>query len=879
MRALRLWRLALRLSWRSTIAAPGRALVLALLIAVPGAGAVAYASIQAASIPSPEAHATSLIGQAQSEAGISVAELEPHSAGDVHDVERRALSVLPSGSRLLPNMTTSTRFAVGTGTAGMGSALVPGVWRLVDLADPGTRGMYRLAEGSLPVSPGETAISPALAARLRAQVGVTIRAGELSPGLRVSGIVVDRQNTDALIAVSPPSDSEMDRLLAARDGDGSSVSMGWLVFTDPEALPRLYDAAGFSLSTRADLMREVRQAAEARNNRPGTLGVLALTLVESGLLVGAAFAMAARRRVQELGLLAVAGADPRARRRFLTASGVLMGGIAALLTVPVGVGISAALRGPLAAAARQEWESLRLDPVVSVAAPVLVFLAAVLAAWASGRNVASVSAVGIVARSGRVQPPPRRGALIAVLLATSISALLFGALARWSAAVFLGTALALPALAIALGRLLSALRERLGRAGFATRNAFRDAAANPGRSSALATAIAVPFVISLVVANALGGLSLRGDQEYTPATPLGSALFRGHVAPATQAVAQASVALNATVVPFVRAGVTVTSGSAGGTGSLVQVTVDNPVLRCVNAASRQGQPLDVDRCSEAHGGGVPFPIVGIAGESYLEAALGAKLPAGPRAALAAGKAVVLDPSLIGEDGSVEIQIAGFTVGFGDSAGPSAVPGGRRRIPAVLMRAEPYRDLPQIVLTERGAKSYGLEATSDRGLLFVGTTMPSQQQEDRARALLDSGDGQSSLVVERGPEAVRYVTRILLIVGLALVLITLGVVAMAVALSTGQLRQDFATLAAIGAPPRVRRSIAAAQSFLMSAVGVGLGFLVGAAGAITLDLTLDLPIWFTGWWLLLLVAFLTVVAGTAVGALTAPSRLPISRRYG
>lgn len=876
-RVLRLWRLALRLSWRSARASMGKSVLLSLLTAVPAILGVAYASIQVTSSPSPDVFAASLMGQAQSQAVVGSADAAPHSAQGVRGAERRALGVLPRGSRLFLDVTASARFTVSGGSSDSRSRVVPGVLRLVALADPGTRGLYRLVLGSVPRSSGEVVLSERLAARLGVQVGQMVRAQPVSRLMKVTGIVVSGQNTDALIAVSVPDDAALDALLAAGDQADSTASAGWLVFADRLALPRLSDA-GFSLLTRQDARRLAANGARQKANVPGTLAVLALTLAESGLLVGAAFTMAARRRRQELGLLAVAGADPRMRRRILAGSGALVGGVAALVTVPLAALLAALLKAPLAEASRQEWESLRLDPLVTASAPAMAFASALVAAWISGRSIASLSPVAIVKAGSPVRPAARRGVLTAVALLLGTAALCLGFVTGDVALALAGTGLGIPALAVAVARLLPLLREHLAGLPFPTRNAVRDAAANPGRSAALATAIATLFVVTLVASNTIGGLAMRTAREYVPGSPMGSAVFDTMSVPLRQAAAQAGVVLNASPVPFVQAGLDAPGTTRNGK-DLVPVTAANPVLSCVNGSGRGGQEPDVDRCSRAYGGRTPFPIVGIADASLVEAISGVQLTAGERAALTGGQALALDRDLIRADGTVGVRILGFTTTTGD-AGTTEPPGGEVRLPAVAVgHVRPYANLPEVVVTSRTARRYGLRPAPRQGILFAGQQVPTEQQEDQARALLDTGDGKSSLVVERGPQGERLLMRILLVVAGALVVATLGIVAMAVALSTSQLRQDFATLAAIGTPPRIRRAIAGAQAAMMSCLGIGMGLVAGGFGAVAVSRALALPIWYTGWWILLLTATLTIVSGAVVGALTAPARLPISRRYG
>lgn len=110
-------------------------------------------------------------------------------------------------------------------------------------------------------------------------------------------------------------------------------------------------------------------------------------------------------------------------------------------------------------------------------------------------------------------------------------------------------------------------------------------------------------------------------------------------------------------------------------------------------------------------------------------------------------------------------------------------------------------------------------------------------------------------------------------------VTLAAGAVAVGLTTAEMRDDMATLAAVGAGSRLRRGIAAAQAGLLVGIGVLLGVVAGvapAAGMVAFrrDLEWQLP------WLPLTVTVLVtpVLAVLATALLTRP-RLVLTRRVG
>jgi putative ABC transport system permease protein len=108
-------------------------------------------------------------------------------------------------------------------------------------------------------------------------------------------------------------------------------------------------------------------------------------------------------------------------------------------------------------------------------------------------------------------------------------------------------------------------------------------------------------------------------------------------------------------------------------------------------------------------------------------------------------------------------------------------------------------------------------------------------------------------------------------------VTLGAAGVATGLAQADARADLATLAAVGAPPRVRRILTAFHA----AVVAGLGALLGTASGLVPMLGFlyaDPEMQFVAPWRNLLVIALVVPAAAAVSAgLLTRSRLPLVRR--
>jgi putative ABC transport system permease protein len=110
-------------------------------------------------------------------------------------------------------------------------------------------------------------------------------------------------------------------------------------------------------------------------------------------------------------------------------------------------------------------------------------------------------------------------------------------------------------------------------------------------------------------------------------------------------------------------------------------------------------------------------------------------------------------------------------------------------------------------------------------------------------------------------------------------VTLAAGAVAVGLATSEMRDDLSTLAAVGAGPRLRRRIAAAQAGLI----VGIGALLGVAGGIAPAAGLvafrrDLE-WHVPWLPLVITVLVAPALAVAATALLTRPRLILVRRMG
>jgi putative ABC transport system permease protein len=271
------------------------------------------------------------------------------------------------------------------------------------------------------------------------------------------------------------------------------------------------------------------------------------------------------------------------------------------------------------------------------------------------------------------------------------------------------------------------------------------------------------------------------------------------------------------------------------------------------------------RCKSYFGGGPAMEGghfgIPVGGPELLRALTG-KSSAEAEAALAAGGMVVFDPSLVSSGKSA------LRVSSDDGAQHTVtLPAAYLSVPIVVAPAV----VAPAALSSLGQ---GVEAEPMQ-LLFTMNRMPTEQEEDRARATIDATGEEAYLQVERGYVSDYGPGLLALLIGSAV--ITLGAAGIATGLAQADARPDHATLAAVGAPPAVRRKLSMFQAAVIAVLGTLLGI---AAGFVPVsaylravpDMRIIIP------WTALAVTLIGVplLAALCAGLFTR-SRVPMERR--
>lgn len=899
----------LRFAWRLAVRSLTRdrrhAVLVVAAIAVPLMVATAALTATLSSTLSPLRELDATIGPAASAlvdtyqgAGLvqspeGAADPPQQSTADpvaVSRYEDRLRAALAPNQQLHRWIALSARWTTGDGRYRDGGALVE-----TDLGDSAVAQAVPLAAGHLPTRPGQVVVDHAVAAQLRIGVGSTL-AVSAPPGFQDGTTALPRTQV-TVVGVAAPIPGATDRLdgfalpgtaLAPPATTLGPPSVRWLIAGGPVTWGQVQavNDIGSVVLSRAVLTapppRSQVSYADTTGSSMSRGDVIALQLIGVGvlgllaLLVAPAFTVSARRARRDLGLLAAAGA----RRADLQVAVGLQGVGAGLAGTGIGVG-----GGLLAAAAirlavhltgsvampdlRIPWGALVVVGVLGVVGPT------VAASWPA-RHAAREDPVTVLAQ--RHHAPVRRRARTTPML-TTVAVGTLGAVAgvvTHSPAVLTGGSLVLLAgMLLALGPLVGRVALVAPYLTAPVRYALRDADRHRSRSVPAIAGVLAACTLAVATGAFVASLDAHDEAAYHPPSGRGTIRVSSADLPsvdgssvaepsATQWAAMTQtvrdhVTLTGTVLP-VYAGIA-TGANAGPNGVWIEPAAGaTPLPSSTVTYPASWQPATQPNAPLVDDGTV-IARSGLPGAT--EAA----------AALAAGRVVVAHAGQIEAGGS-----ARFTVSHATTATEVTVPA-----TAVDLGTDSLR----LIVPPSLAARFSL-TTVQVGLLATATTLPDEDTQHSAEAALGAVVPGITMAVERGPQPAGSAD-LAILVG-ATVFLALTSAGMCAALAAADSVPDLATLAAVGARRRLRRRIAAAQTGVITLLGVWLGTPIGllfavalvtvrryaGAGADGADGTwqLHLP------WGLLALMLLVIPAVTLTGAwLLTPGRLPTARRVG
>jgi putative ABC transport system permease protein len=902
------WRTAIRIARREARRAKGRAFLVVAMIAVPVAALAFGAVIQNTFTPTAGEAADRMMGSAQAlvvwpytgQALQLPSELAYFPAGgpsaatptpSTPPTTERMLAELPAGSRAITEQRTSVGIRTAAGTGSIGA-------RLLDYADPLARGLYRQLSGHAPANADEVALTPAASRRIAAGLGGTVSLADGSRSFRVSGIVEDPNDLRVEAMLLRP--GALPATMLSPDPD----NLRWLVAI-PGALTwaqvKQLNTHGLVAVSRYVLAHPPPDAEQYREFVGGSDGstVLAVVLVgglamlEIVLLAGPAFAVSARRRRRDLALVAATGGTPAHLRRIVLADGLVLGTVAAVTGVVLGIVAAFAVRPVFEDhLVHARSGGFRVFPlalaVLAGLAIVTGLLAAVVPAWISARQdvVAALSGRRGITRSRR------RWVVVGVLLvAAGAGTAAWGAWRIQAPIILVGLVL------VEFGLVLCtpAIVGLVGRAGrwlpLAPRIALRDTSRNRTAAAPAIAAVMAAVIGSIAVGVVLNASDERARMDYrSSGRPGDVALFNGVKGSGSLQHSLPPETLNAVraIIPVVHSA-DVSIATCPDRDCFAFVTVPHEgecpysgwILRRDPTPAEQRAARHDPRCADVGQTSTYFGGMRSArGETIVidDTAVGTVLniPAADAdaaaAALRAGKVVVDDPRYL-DNGQLTFSV--------QSVGQRGQTPDARTVTAPGF-ALPHRGPVRIaMMTAATAQSLGFKPMWWVTVLTT-SRMPSLAEQDRLRAVV--GD-QFNVQVEQPPEPNSTALIVLIIVA---GVITLGAAAIATGLAAADGRADLATLAAVGASPRVRRTLSLSQSGVIAGLGsfigtaAGLGASIAVLGALNqryaevwpapTPYPLAVP------WLNVGAALIVVPLIAMLGAgLLTRSRLPIERR--
>ena len=874
------WRLALRIARRDALRHRGRTILVLAMVGLPVLAVVGIDTIYQTNDVTPVEALPARLGAADARILPTArehvwadprtgAEVLPSPAADPPWSAGEVAAALPDGSRLVKTVDGRVSYRTPAGYAD-----VTGFAE--DLGDPALAGAMTVLDGRAPSADGEVAVSRQVAARGIA-VGDHLALTRDDVPVTVVGVLRSPDGSSDPFLVLPPSAAHL--VTDSRASYLAEVPGG----LDWPAVQALNEQGLVVISRQVATDPPPEQAwtppgqfAGGSSGGAQDIAVLALivtsVVLEVMLLAGPAFAVGVRRQRHDLALIAATGGSPADLRRVVLASGLVLGGGAAVLGAVLGVG-AARIAIPL----MERWSTLTVGPfdvpvrdtLITVAVGMLAGLGA---AVVPARQAARTDVVNTLAgRRGQVRTSWRSPVVGLVLAGAGVVLVVMGArgtelgVAGGAVLLVVGMVVAAPWLV----GLLAPLGRRLPTAG---RLALRDATRN--RSRTAPAVAAVMATVAGVTALAIGSQSdsTQARRDYVAQAPKGVAVVRGDADPEGWTEMAALMRQQAPDRPVheVKAMGLWSPGSVQ--RDLVPTTVgctDGPDI-C------HWYPPDAGSVVTMQSGLI------VADAATTRALDTVGLPSTVFHALDAGRIVLLGRGAVDDRGEVTlVEVEYDDQGNGTEVSRVSLPAAEVDSPLTSGRSV---SVPAVVIVPPVLEDRLPLRAVPMSLVMGGKDDPvSTAEEQSLREGLAALSPATSVYVERGWSDPLAVARWLLFAlgGLLVLVATLTATGLALA----DARPDFATLAAVGAAPRTRRYVAMGSAAVIGGVGALLGLVVGFGPGIAVaypltsndqgngvHVVIDVP-----WALLGGVALLVPLLAVVVTGLAVRSRLPMDRR--
>ncbi|MFJ6797589.1 FtsX-like permease family protein [Streptomyces sp. NPDC091268] len=578
--------------------------------------------------------------------------------------------------------------------------------------------------------------------------------------------------------------------------------------------------------------------------------VVGLAMLEICLLAGPAFAVGARRSRRQLGLVGANGGDRRHIRAIVLSGGLVIGAAAAVVGTLLGIALTVGLRPLLEKYLGLRWGGFELRPLelaaIALLAVVTGLLAAIAPAITASRQTVLASLTGRrgVRRANRVLPVL---GLLAVAGGAAIA--LYGTVSRTGTLVVAGGSAMAELGVVALTPVLVGLFGRIGRwLPLSPRLALRDAVRNRGRTAPAVAAVLAAVAGTVAVATYQHSTDVQARHDYVADLPHHSGLvtvsdnssFKDVPAVREALAKEFSLSVRADVDRLVvgRPGCDSYSNDTGcGRAELIVPKDQRCPLYDSPHGSRDFTPEQTKalrqdwRCAETRFRHYTEHGTVVADEKLLTAL--AVTDPGAVAALKSGKPVSFDKQTV-KDGKVTIRLVTDPDAADSARGKGEEMPGQDKVFPVYQAPEGVNGWGvQLVLPPSAAQAAGL-TTVPFGSYFALDGLPSSAQRQQLDGAFDALGVDAGLKIEQGYQGRDSIE--MLALALFAGLVTIGAAGIATGLAQADAEADLKTLAAVGAAPRVRRTLSGFQCGVVALMGVILGSAAGILPAVGLRLT-------------------------------------------
>lgn len=700
----------------------------------------------------------------------------------------------------------------------------------IDGASPAAPGIVRLLSGRWPRSSHEVVVGPTLRSEgVPASGALTVRT-QAGRSIRVTAVGEAAGYTTS----TTPADLVMLPALATHLGRGETTT-----FLVSRSAPfswsevKRLNAYGVAVRSRIVLTHPAQAGGTAAEPSDGNhLGaeiaiLIAMGMVlETTLLAGPAFAVGAARQRRTFALIASNGAVAGQLRRFVLAQAMLLGVGAAVVGGALGTLIGAfgvtfwASRSPQNVIGPPDAAWQQLAGIVLVAA-----IASLVAAYLPSRGVTRIDLIAALRGHGVTGRRVRAGwPLVGLALAVVGGAVTASTIsgqghetntALGAVLMFAGALFTIPWILFRVGALTTWLPLPVP-----LRLAIRDVGRQRGRSVPAVAAIMAS--VTTLTALAIGGFSdqAQARAEYQPITVMGQGLINGDGANWSAAPA----ALVHKVAPQLLIGSSVTVGYSGSAESPKHL-----MIRAVPSACSQAEVLSGRRsdgpCSTLSVDAFDAFDSPIAAVDFSVPPKTVDLSPDDLAFLRTGGVLTTKPRVV-HNGKI-VLLDGPVAGRGGDSGPGARMSLRARhvLPARVVSTATLR----AAYPDTGTAAVLAWSTAQRlgWPTYVSALRLKAPHGSISRATQTAINQRlkgSSLIVERGYQYDSFWVFALLFAVFGL-LVLIGTL-ISTALAQAEARPNLGTLAAVGAPATLRRTVAGAQAFTVGVIGGLLGLAVG-----------------------------------------------------